>query len=51
MACSTDEEAKAAGSEWGIQQSKELVAFGAPCLHFYTMGKSDAVRKIAQAVF
>ncbi len=51
MACSTDEEAKEAGIEWGIQQAKELVAFGAPCLHFYTMGKSDAVRKIAKAVF
>ena len=26
------------GIEWCIQQSKELVKFGVPCLHYYTMG-------------
>jgi 5,10-methylenetetrahydrofolate reductase len=30
-------------------QAKELIAKGAPCLHFYTMGKSEAVKKIAKA--
>lgn len=39
------------GIEWGIQQSKELIAAGVPSIHFYTMGKSKAVRKIAEAVF
>lgn len=49
--CKTDEDVKKAGIEWAIKQSKELIAFGAPCLHFYTMGKSEAVRKIAGEVF
>ena len=39
------------GIEWAIQQSKELIHFGVPCLHFYTMSKSDAVVQIAKAVF
>lgn len=47
----TDEEAKKVGIEWGIAQSKELIKKGVPCLHFYTMGKSEAVRQIATAVF
>ena len=39
------------GIEWAIQQCKELVKFGVPVLHFYTMGKSEATRRIASAVF
>lgn len=46
-----DDHAKQVGIEWGIKQSKELIEKGVPCLHFYTMGKSEAVRKIAEAVF
>lgn len=40
-----------AGIEWCIQQSKELKAGGAPCLHYYTMGDSDTIRQIAEAVY
>ena len=40
-----------AGIEWCIQQSKELKAAGAPCLHYYTMGDSDTIRQIAEAVY
>jgi len=49
----TDDEKKVKeiGIEWGIQQCKELIKFGVPCIHFYTMGKSESVRKIAGAIF
>jgi methylenetetrahydrofolate reductase (NADPH) len=46
MRCTTDAQVKALGIEWSVQQCRELKAAGAPCLHFYTMGKSDAVRTI-----
>ncbi len=49
--CKTDAAVKEVGIEWCIQQSKELVSEGVPCLHYYTMGKSEAVRRIAEAVF
>lgn len=38
------------GTEWCIQQSKELKAAGVPCLHYYTMGDAETVRRIASAV-
>ena len=39
------------GVEWCIQQSKELNEHGVPFLHYYTMGKSKNIRKIAEAIF
>jgi methylenetetrahydrofolate reductase (NADPH) len=39
------------GVEWCIQQSKELLAAGVPVLHYYSMGKSDNIRAIAEKVF
>ena len=51
MDAKTEAAAKQIGIEWGIMQAKELVAKGVPCLHFYTMGKSEAVKKIASAIF
>lgn len=49
--CKDNKAAFEVGTEWCIQQSKELVEAGVPCLHFYTMGKSDATKKVAEAVF
>ena len=49
--CKTGEDVKQVGIEWAIQQSKELIEYGSPCLHFYTMGKSTTVKQIAQAIF
>ncbi len=51
MKCTTDAQVKKVGVEWSIQQARELKAAGVPCLHFYTMGKSEAVRAIASQVF
>jgi methylenetetrahydrofolate reductase (NADPH) len=39
------------GVEWAIAQSKELIANGAPAVHYYTMGKSDNIVEIAKKVF
>ena len=39
------------GIEWCIAQSKELKAAGVPCLHYYTMGDTDTIRRIAEAVY
>jgi len=49
--CSTDAQVKDVGIEWCINQSKELIKFGVPCLHFYTMGQSDTIRRVASKVF
>jgi len=49
--CETDKEVKQVGIEWCIEQCKELVKFGVPCLHIYTMGNADVTMKIAKKVF
>lgn len=49
--CENDAQAKQAGIEWCVQQCRELIEFGVPVLHFYTMGKSDNIYKIASQLF
>ncbi|HPT31643.1 MAG TPA: methylenetetrahydrofolate reductase, partial [Prolixibacteraceae bacterium] len=49
--CSSDDQARAAGTEWSIQQARELVQAGVPSLHIYTYGISDNVKEIVKAVF
>lgn len=46
-----DEEVKEIGEDWCIRQSRELIEFGAPVLHYYTMGKAGSTSRIAKAVF
>lgn len=43
--------AREIGIEWAIAQSRELKAAGVPVLHYYTMSKTEAIRRIAEAVF
>ncbi|HEY9185124.1 MAG TPA: methylenetetrahydrofolate reductase [NAD(P)H] [Salegentibacter sp.] len=49
--CKDNKEVREVGVEWGIYQSKELIAAGVPVLHYYSMGKSTNIQKIAKAVF
>ena len=49
--CSTNEDVKKVGVDWAIKQSKELIEKGVPCIHYYTMGKSTTVKKIASEIF
>ena len=49
--CETDEAARAAGVEWCISQCKDLIAHGAPSLHFYTFMATDSVWRVAKAVY
>jgi len=50
-ACKDNAAAKEVGIEWTIQQSRELMKYGVPCLHFYSMGKSDPIHRIARELF
>ncbi len=49
--CKDNTAAKEVGIEWTTQQSKELIKFGAPSIHFYSMGKSDPIYRIAKELF
>jgi methylenetetrahydrofolate reductase (NADPH) len=50
-AATTDEACEQVGTEWLIQQSKELKASGVPVLHYYTLGKPKVVKDVVAAVF
>jgi methylenetetrahydrofolate reductase (NADPH) len=50
-AATTDEACEQVGTEWLIQQSKELKAYGVPVLHYYTLGKPKVVKDVCKMVF
>jgi methylenetetrahydrofolate reductase (NADPH) len=49
--CKDNEAAFQVGVEWCIAQCKELVEAKVPCIHFYTMGRSEATKAVASEVF
>lgn len=49
--CKDNKQVKEVGIEWCVQQCKELIDYGAPVLHFYTMSKSELVKRVAEQVF
>ena len=51
LSAKTMEAKRQVGIEWCLAQSQELKAAGVPCLHYYTMGDVDTIKKIAESVF
>jgi len=49
--CADNKAVREVGVAWGIKQSKELMEAGVPVLHYYSMGKSDSVYRIAKELF
>lgn len=46
-----DSEIKEIGIEWAAKQAEELMNHGVPGIHFYTMGISDGIARIAEKIF
>ena len=51
LKCTTNEQVRNLGIEWGIHQTKELKAANVPCIHYYTMSNSHEVKLIAAENF
>ena len=49
--CKNNAEVRQVGIDWAIQQSKELIVNKVPVVHYYSMGKSSNIKKIAESVF
>lgn len=49
--CETDSDVKQIGVEWSVRQCEQLIEHGVPGIHFYTMGISDGVARIADRIF
>lgn len=49
--CKTNADVREVGIEWTTKQSQELIKYGVPGIHYYTLGRSDNIKRIAKAVF
>ena len=49
--CKDNSQVRQVGIEWCIEQSKELKSKNVPFLHYYSMGRSSNIKKVAEAVF
>ncbi len=49
--CKDNKEIYRVGIEWCVAQSQDLLAQGAPAIHYYTMGKADNIREILKRTF
>lgn len=49
--CKNDTEVKDLGVEWCINQCKELIKFGVPSIHFYTVNATESVCRIAKEIY
>ncbi|HYK54960.1 MAG TPA: methylenetetrahydrofolate reductase [NAD(P)H] [Flavisolibacter sp.] len=48
--CKTDADVEIVGTEWLLQQSKELKAAGVPVLHYYTLGKPAVISNVVKGL-
>ncbi|HYG01742.1 MAG TPA: methylenetetrahydrofolate reductase, partial [Chryseosolibacter sp.] len=49
--CKDNAAVKEVGIRWAVEQSRELMKRGVPTLHYYSMGKSDPIFRIAKELF
>jgi methylenetetrahydrofolate reductase (NADPH) len=50
LKCKTDADCEQVGTEWLIQQSKNLKKFGVPVLHYYTLGKPKVIWNVVKEI-
>jgi methylenetetrahydrofolate reductase (NADPH) len=48
LKCKTDADVEVVGTEWLLQQSKELKEAGVPVLHYYTLGKPHIISNVVK---
>ena len=51
LRCTSNEEVREVGVDWGIRQARELREAGVPSIHFYSMHATSSVARIAKAVY
>lgn len=49
--CKNDEEAKQVGIEWCTTQCRELMEYGVPSIHFYSISAVDSISEVAKAIY
>lgn len=49
--CTTDEQVRQVGIDWCISQCRELMDYGVPSIHFYSVGAADSIYEIARQIY
>ena len=49
--CKTDEEAREIGVEWCTMQSKELIQHNVPGIHYYALGATESIYRVAKEIY
>ncbi|MDL2213790.1 methylenetetrahydrofolate reductase [NAD(P)H] [Bacteroides sp. OttesenSCG-928-N06] len=49
--CKTDADAQQVGIEWCIKQCRELMEYGVPSIHFYSISAVDSIKEVAKAIY
>jgi methylenetetrahydrofolate reductase (NADPH) len=49
--CKSDEDVELVGTEWLLEQSRELYKAGVPVLHYYTLGRPTIVSNVVKELF
>jgi methylenetetrahydrofolate reductase (NADPH) len=48
LKCKNDEEVEKVGTEWLLEQSRDLKKNGVPVLHYYTLGRPMMVAEVVK---
>ena len=51
LKCQTEEDTETLGIEWCIQQCKELISYGVPSIHFYSVGAINSIKQVAKVIY
>jgi methylenetetrahydrofolate reductase (NADPH) len=51
LKCKNDSDVEIVGTEWLLQQSRELKNAGVPVLHYYTLGKPRMISNVVKELF
>lgn len=51
LKCKDDQAVQQVGIEWCIQQCKELIAYGVPSIHFYSVSAADSIKEVAKEIY
>lgn len=49
--CATDDDAREVGIEWCTMQSKELIENNVPGIHYYALGATESIYRVAKEVY
>lgn len=51
VSAKTDKEVAKVGIDWCVRQCQELIEFGVPSIHFYSMGQAHDVCEVAEKIY